>query len=355
LLVLVVNLLGREDRVEERGGSAAWVLRYVAPRPRVEVNLDRSAVGADEAARMVRDAVEGMRLEPGSGLVIGVVEALRGPAVSVAGGPVRVAATLMIEAAGRCDAEACDLVPSGVEVVEFYPDQHFPRGPSMGYYDNCVRSFWLARPARGGKGRDAVFVEGSTVVYQYHACEVVVWDRASNTVTIDHCGWHTPTTRDRINAVLARAPFRIPLRVLLRTAFAGAQGYWNTSELYIERMDTGSYHLFKDTVVYHVQTGEVTGLGPEVIPAAPSSIRQWLRDAGFSRTGRQVYSNGRDSVYICRGSRAILLMRRGRVVPMVYNDWWFFEEAPVRDFLAACPEARRGDTELYSIIARMVL
>ncbi|GEM_PF-5163049 len=224
----------------------------------------------------------------------------------------------------------------------------------MGYYDNCVRAFWLARPARGGKGRDEVVVEGSTVTYYYHGCPVAVWDRSARTVTIGHCGWHTPTTRDRINAVLARAPFRIPLRVLLRTAMApGHSAYWQTRELYIERVDTGFYHLFRDEVVYRITTGEIRGLGPEVIPAAPSSIRRRLIINGFSRLGRKVYAKGGTRVYICRGAKALLIMRRGQVKPMVYNDMWFFREAGLRDFLAACPEA--GDKRLYRIIARMVL
>ncbi|GEM_PF-4682687 len=122
--MLIIRRITGEYRIEEREGRARWVLRYRAdPLSVIEVNLDRSNIGADEAKRLVLGALEPVLHSPDEDPVDEIVWALAPVATALAGGPVAVTGSLRVEVSGSCGdtEESCDLEVTASELVEFYP------------------------------------------------------------------------------------------------------------------------------------------------------------------------------------------------------------------------------------------
>lgn len=76
-------------------------------------------------------------------------------------------------------------------------------------------AFWEAKPrkegsaassryasSRVGQYRDRITVDGDIVTYLLWEHPIAQWNRANHTLKIDHCGWNTVTTRNRIDNIL---------------------------------------------------------------------------------------------------------------------------------------------------------
>lgn len=74
---------------------------------------------------------------------------------------------------------------------------------------DVVNRFWEGKPAKGGGWcyyhnnhyRDRVVVDDDKVTYILHNSPIAIWYRHSDLLQLDDCGYSTPTTRDRLNAI----------------------------------------------------------------------------------------------------------------------------------------------------------
>ncbi|RLI20472.1 hypothetical protein DRO54_06200 [Candidatus Bathyarchaeota archaeon] len=76
---------------------------------------------------------------------------------------------------------------------------------------DVVDRFWQGRPAKGGGKcsyhsythyRDEVDVEDGKIVYYFHGYPIAKYYPATGVLVLDHCGYYTPTTRDRLSAIV---------------------------------------------------------------------------------------------------------------------------------------------------------
>lgn len=68
--------------------------------------------------------------------------------------------------------------------------------------------FWRSCPCRLGE-RDRVVVDGQVVSYLLWGHEIARWDRATDVLEVDDCGWRTWLTKNRLNNILIEVGFEV--------------------------------------------------------------------------------------------------------------------------------------------------
>ena len=217
---------------------------------------------------------------------------------------------------------------------------------SMSYYYRVARAFLKMRSARnvkcsthfGEHYRDESVVYDGKSYYYYHAVEIAAFD--GETLILYHQGYHTPTTRDRLNTILSYAKeygiVKEDVFVKLRTT--GYIGSWSPVALYVTHrgleMRKGRLWLvdeyytdFKQPLVF--RKGRLVSKHEKVIPATPKSVRSVI---GGTRVGRGIYK-AYNGIWVLRRNYAVLFKHSGDAEGYRYDGGYFYYECDTKEAL----------------------
>ena len=159
----------------------------------------------------------------------------------------------------------------------------------MTSWGRVVEAFKAMKPAKhrkclyhyGQHYADVSAVRNGRAIYLYH--DVKIAEHNTITLRITHQGYYTQTTRDRLNAILS--VFGLPYSVSLRLQRDGYT-WWPVAMLLSSEKGT---YLFDREVEFELWRRKCVTALPRVLPTAPSWVRDWLKNSGYTRVKRNTY------------------------------------------------------------------
>jgi hypothetical protein len=174
-------------------------------------------------------------------------------------------------------------------------------------WKEVVWRFCNRKPAKGGGWcsyhgdhyRDVSAKEDGKLVYYYHDNPIAELDGPFLRIT--HCGYVTPTTRDRLSAIVGTLTGRYSVHIMLN-----ADGYYN-SRMYFGEFGVPYSYFFSEAVI-HVPTGNVVD----------GDIQKFIT---VRRLGRSKVNDFNDYITVKDDWRTFVILKETAEVFKVVRRW----------------------------------
>jgi len=170
-------------------------------------------------------------------------------------------------------------------------------------WSEVVERFCNGKPAKGGGWctyhgghyRDVSAKEDGKIVYYYHDNPIAELD--GSILIIRHCGYVTPTTRDRLSAIVYKLTGRYSVHIMLRE-----------DEMFLSEYGSPYGYFFSEAVI-HVPTGNVVD----------GDIQKFIV---VERIGRRKANVFKDYITVKDGWHTFVILKETAEVFRVEKEWW---------------------------------